>query len=146
MGTTKTFQTTREVDAPPSRVWEVLAEVERWSEWTASVSSIRRNDKGALAAGSRLVIRQPKLPPALWRITEVHEGRGFTSITGTPLVRVTANHVLEPKGTGTVVTLSIRFSGPLAGLVARITRGLNERYLALEADGLKKRVEESNRG
>jgi hypothetical protein len=36
------------------------------------------------------------------------------------------------------VTLSIEFSGPL---VARLTRGLNERYLALEANGLKARSE-----
>jgi len=38
-------------------------------------------------------------------------------------------------------TLSLEFSGPLGPLVARLTRGLNTRYLALEAQGLKKRAE-----
>ena len=37
--------------------------------------------------------------------------------------------------------LFLRFSGVLAGLLAYLTRGLNNRYLALEAKGLKERSE-----
>ena len=42
-------------------------------------------------------------------------------------------------GNGSRATLSIRFSGLLGPLFARLTRKLNERYLALEASGLKER-------
>ena len=42
---------------------------------------------------------------------------------------------------GSRVTLSLDFSGILGPLVARLTRGLNARYLALEAQGLKKHTE-----
>jgi hypothetical protein len=35
--------------------------------------------------------------------------------------------------------LSVRFAGLLGGLVARFTRELNERYLSLEAQGLRQR-------
>jgi hypothetical protein len=56
-------------------------------------------------------------------------------------VRVTARHWVEAFGEGSRAKLSLRFSGVLAGLFAYVTRGLNQRYLALEADGLKQRSE-----
>ena len=43
--------------------------------------------------------------------------------------------------TGSRVTVSLKFAGPLAGVVTRFSRGLTERYLALEAEGLKARAE-----
>jgi hypothetical protein len=58
-----------------------------------------------------------------------------------PGVRVTARHCVEGTVNGSRVTLSLDFSGPLGSLCARLTRGLNERYLALEARGLKNRAE-----
>ncbi len=91
--------------------------------------------------GSRARIRQPKLLPAVWRVTELEEGRAFTWVTRSPGVRVKARHHVEPTTHGARATLSLDFSGPLAPLVARLTRGLNERYLALEAEGLKARSE-----
>jgi hypothetical protein len=37
--------------------------------------------------------------------------------------------------------LSLRYEGLLGGLLARMTRGITNRYLAMEANGLKKRSE-----
>lgn len=130
-----------EIQAPPDRVWRVMSDFERWPEWTPTVTSIERLDRGPVAAGSRLRIRQPKLPPALWRLTEFEPGKGFTWVTGSPGIRVTARHWVEASGTGSRATLSLQFSGLLGPLVARLTRGLNEGYLALEAKGLKGRSE-----
>jgi hypothetical protein len=118
-----------------------MADVERWSEWTPSVTSIKRLDPGPLRPGTRLFIRQPKLPPALWRVVSVEEGNGFVSISSAPGVRVTANHFIESTPDGSRATLSIHFGGMLGGLVGRMIRGINERYLALEAKGLKERSE-----
>jgi hypothetical protein len=86
-------------------------------------------------------VRQPKLLPARWQVTEVEEARGFTWIMRGPGTLVTARHDVEGAGDRSRVTLSLDFSGFLGPLVARVTRGLNERYLALEAQGLKKRAE-----
>jgi uncharacterized membrane protein len=136
------FRIVVEIDAPPDRVWAVMRDVERWPEWTPTVTSVRRLDGGPLAVGSRVVIRQPKLPPARWRVTELDEaGRNFTWTTRGPGMRLEARHWVEDHGQRSRATLSIQFSGVLGPLFARLTRDLNERYLALEAEGLKERSE-----
>ena len=139
------FSTTVDINAPPERVWAVMVDVERWHEWTPSVTRIERLDTGPLAVGSRLRIHQPKLLPAIWRTTHFDEGRESTWVTHGPGVVVTARHWVEPREGGSRATLSVRFSGPLGLLVGRITKGLNTRYLALEAAGLKRRSELEDR-
>jgi energy-coupling factor transporter transmembrane protein EcfT len=74
-------------------------------------------------------------------VTELDEGRGFTWVTQGPGVRVTARHWVEANKGGSRVTLSLEFSGLLGPLIARLTRNLNERYLALEARGLREHSE-----
>src|SRR5436190_23834826 len=135
------IQTTIDIQVPRDRVWAAMCDIERWSEWTPTVISIRPLDPGPLAVGTRAIVRQPKLLPARWQVTEIEEGRGFTWITVGPGVLVTARHYIEGGASSSRVTLSLDFSGPLGTIVARLTRGLNARYLALEAQGLKKHVE-----
>lgn len=137
----KHFYSTSDIEAPPDRIWTALRDIDHWSEWTPTIRSIRRLDDGPLAVGTRAIVRQPKLLPARWRVTEIEEGRGFTWITVGPGVLVTARHYIEGGARSSRVTLSLDFSGPLGAIVARLTRGLNARYLALEAQGLKKHVE-----
>lgn len=137
------FSISVEIQASPDRVWAVLRDIERWPEWTPTVTSIQRVDCGPLAVGSRARIRQPKLPPAEWQVTELEEGRSFTWVTRRPGVRVTARHWIEAEGAESRTTLSLQFSGFFGPLVARLTRRLNQRYLALEAKGLRERIEGS---
>ena len=136
------FSITVDIRATPQRVWAVLSDVEGWPDWTASVRRVERLDAGPLAVGSRARIRQPKLLPAVWRITRIEKGSAFTWVTRSPGLLVTAHHVVERAPDGSRVTLSIRFNGLLAPLVAWLTRRLNNRYLALEGAGLKRRSEE----
>jgi uncharacterized protein YndB with AHSA1/START domain len=135
------FQTTINISAPAEVVWSVIADVERWPEWTPSVTSIRRLSRAALGVGERALIRQPKLPPAVWTVTAIEPGRSFTWKSGAPAMRVLAHHGVEPAGAESRATLSLTFSGLLGGLLARMTAGINRRYLALEANGLKRRSE-----
>ena len=133
--------TTIDIQAPPDRVWAAVRDVEHWSEWTPTVISIRPLDPGPLAVGNRAIVRQPKLLPARWQVTELEEGSGFTWIMRGPGVLVTARHSVEAAANGSRATLSLDFSGPLGPLCARLARGLNARYLAIESRGLKKRAE-----
>lgn len=137
------FSITVEIHAPPDRVWAVLRDIERWPEWTPTVTSIQRVNRGPLAVGSRARIRQPKLLPAVWQVTELEEGRSFTWVSRGPGVRVTARHWVEANGGGSRATLSLHYAGLLGPLFARLTRSLSECYLALEARGLKARSEGS---
>jgi uncharacterized membrane protein len=137
-----TFQTSIEIEAPTEIVWGVIRDVERWPEWTPTVTSVRRLDSGLLIVGSRARIRQPRLPRADWRVTVLEDGRGFTWVSASPGVRVTAHHWVEARAGGSRATLSVAFAGLFGSLVGRLTRTLNERYLRLEAEGLKRRSEE----
>jgi uncharacterized protein YndB with AHSA1/START domain len=133
------FGITVDIPIEPAHVWAVMSDIERWPEWTPTVHRLERLDHAPLAVGSRARIRQPRLPVAIWQVTELHEGRSFTWITRSPGVGVRATHAVEPVAGGTRATLALHFSGWLGPLVARLTRHLNERYLALEAQGLRER-------
>src|SRR5579883_243609 len=116
------LQATIDIEAPPDRVWAVMGDVERWSEWTPTVISIQQLDPGPLVVGVRAIVRQPKLLPARWQVTELEEGRGFTWITRRPGILVSARHTVERVANGSRVTLSLDFSGPLGALCARLFR------------------------
>jgi hypothetical protein len=56
-------------------------------------------------------------------------------------VRVLARHWIEPHAGGSRVTLSVQYGGLAGDVIGRLTASLNRRYIALEADGLKRRAE-----
>jgi uncharacterized protein YndB with AHSA1/START domain len=132
-----------DIAAPPERVWGVLTDVESWSEWTDTVSWVRRLDEGPLRTGSRARISQPRIPETEYVVTELEAGRSFTWEASGPGVLTTARHDVEPlPDGGTRVRLSVSQSGWLGSTVGRFYRGLTDRYLANEANGLKARCEE----
>src|SRR5215813_11464461 len=131
-----------DIQAPPNTVWAIWSDIERWSEWTASVTKIQKLVPGPLAIGLRACVRQPKLPVAIWRVTELEENRGFTWVSTSPGAHVTGIHALEPRVGGTRATMTLIFAGPLALLFGWLSRSLTQRYLQLEANGLKCRSEQ----
>ena len=135
------FSISIDIDAPADRVYEVMSAIERWHEWTASVTSIKRLDSGPFVVGSRAVIRQPRFPAALWTVTAIDKRRSFTWSNQGPGIKVMARHAVDAKGDRSKATLSLRYEGILGRLLARMTRGITNRYLAMEAKGLKARSE-----
>jgi hypothetical protein len=133
--------TTEVIAAPPDRVWEVMSDTERWHEWTPSVTSIRRLGSGSFRVGSRAIVRQPKFPPALWTVSTIEPGRGFIWTSVAPGLRVIAHHFVESGADGSRATLSIEYHGIFGGILGALTKRITERYLALEARGLKARSE-----
>ena len=120
-----------------------MTDVERWPEWTETVTSVTRLDEGPLNVGSQARLEQPKLPPTEYFVTELSSGRSFTWVARSPGVRTTARHDLEalPDG-GTRVRLGVEQAGPLGTVIGQLFfKGLTDRYLAAEAAGLKARSE-----
>ena len=138
------FQIETEINASAELVWATMRDVERWPEWTPTVTSVRLRTPPPLAVGSRVVIRQPKLPPALWRVGELDDSlRRFTWVNSALGVRVIATHFAVPFGERSRASFSLRFEGLFAEILGFATRKLNNRYLAMEAQGLKSRVEDT---
>ena len=134
--------TSIDVDADAARVWAIITDVERWPEWTDSVTSLHLLDPAPLRIGSRALIEQPRLPRTQWTVTSIDEGREFIWEAKGPGVHTVARHGVQPIDAGrSRATLSIDQQGWLGGLVARVYRGLTDRYLAMEAAGLKARSE-----
>lgn len=133
---------TVDIAATLDDVWAVLVDVERWPEWAASMVAVTRLDAGPFRLGSRVRVRQPRVPPARWAVTGFDPKRSFTWTATAPGLTTAADHELAPTGNGRVrVTLRLRRSGPMAALVDVLSRRLTERYVALEAEGLKRRCE-----
>ena len=139
--TRNTVSVTVDIGAPPEKVFAVLSDVERWPEWTSTMTSVQRLESGAFAVGSTAQVRQPGLRPAVWRVTELEEGRNFTWTARSPGLRMTAGHLIEPQGTGSCVTLSFELSGFMAPVASWLYSRLIERYITTESQGLKKRSE-----
>lgn len=138
---TMDFKVVVDINAPPDKVFEVMTDVERWPEWNSAVTSVRRMNDGPFVVGTKAQVRQPKLLPAIWQVTDIDRPRRFIWITRSPGVEVEAGHCVEADGAGSRVTLTLRFSGLLGRLASRIFGGLSQRYIATEAEELRKRCE-----
>jgi uncharacterized membrane protein len=136
------FKFVVEVAAPPFHVWETLLDIERWPQWTRTVTTAQRLDEGPLAVGSRTRLLQPKLLPAIWTVTELDpRQRLFTWTTGRPGIHIAGSHLVDRTDEGSRVTLSLTYSGLFGWLMARQLKRLNWDYLTAEAQGLKARCE-----
>jgi uncharacterized protein YndB with AHSA1/START domain len=136
------FETAVDVDATPTAVWEVLADVEKWPEWTTTMTSLTIQGGKSLAAGSVVRVDQPKIGPNDYLVTEFVPGASFTWSATTLGMVQTAEHVVAARdGGGSTVRLTFRMSGPMSGLVGRMAGKTVREYLATEAAGLKARAE-----
>jgi uncharacterized membrane protein len=135
-----------EIDAPATRVWDVFVDVERWAEWTASITSIVPLDGPGIEVGNRFEIRQPRFPKLVWEVTEVDPGRGWTWRQRSPGNTTLASHEVVAQGPErTLVRQRIDQRGPIGAVVGVLMRRLTRRYLELEAQGLKQRSEQVRR-
>jgi hypothetical protein len=91
------------ISAPAGHVWTVFTDVERWPEWTPSVVRVAMLDESpALASGTTVRIKQPRLPELTWVVTDLQLGRSWTWVAKSPGVTTTATHVIEAIDDGAV--------------------------------------------
>jgi uncharacterized membrane protein len=123
--------------ASPEDIWDLFVDVEHWPELTESITSVQRVDSGPLKLGSEAVIKQPRLQQARWKVTAIDPGRSFTWETHAPGVTPVGGHTVEPNDTGSTITLSLRQTGPLAGIVGWLVGARARRYLSMELEGFR---------
>jgi carbon monoxide dehydrogenase subunit G len=137
------YTVTTDIDATPQAVWQILADVEHWPEWTASMTSIDRLDDGPLAVGSRARVKQPKLPTADFVVTDLEPGASFEWTSKRTGMTSVGDHRISPRANGSEVKLTFRITGALAPVVSAFGRKLIRNYVDTEAAGLKRRAEAS---
>ena len=130
------------IDAPIDVVWKVFADVERWPTWTRSVTSVELID------GRDAPRRHGAHPPA----AAAHGRVDGDEVGARTIVDLDRNgpgcphgsdsHVLTSLGGTTLVEQVIVSRGPAGRLLAILWRSLTQRYLAMEAAGLKARCEQ----
>lgn len=143
-----TVQFSVEVDAPPTRVWEVTSDPANLPQWGRHIESVRVSD-GGLAAGVhyQVVMRFMALrstvgaeviewePPwrAVIKLTGLLEATVTTAIASLPFDRSVLRH-----------EISYRFRGPLGGIVARSIQAVGGSQLALKRGVLaqKRQIED----
>jgi hypothetical protein len=84
--------------------------------------------------GSRFDVEQPGLPRSTYEISVWRPGSGFTWVASAPGVRTAAGHELSAENGRTRLTLSVAWSGPLAGLVRLFLGAKVQRMVEQEAD------------
>ena len=136
------IQATSRSAGPPERLWELASDVERWGDRLPTVDAVRTLGSGPTRVGSRFEVRQPKLPKAVWEVTEWEPGRSFTWVSTSPGIRSTAVHSVREDGEGSRLDLSLEWSGLLSpvlrALIGRKARGMVE----LEAETFARLAEQ----
>ena len=132
------FDHSTTVNAPAERVWAVFSDVTHWPDWTPTVESVERLDEGELRVGARTRIRQPKLPVAVWEVTELKDGEYFEWVSRAPGIKTTGGHRVVSTPEGTVATATIIQEGPLGWLFGRLYAKLTRNYIQLETENLKR--------
>ena len=136
------FEKSIEIDASQQRVWDVLSDLEAWPQRIETVDTVELLTPAPLGKGSRVRLKQPKLPEATWDIT-VWDAPSYFEWTqkegGTTIV---AGHRVEALGEGRArLTLTIDMRGLLVPILGRFYKGLTNDYMNLEAEGMKRGAE-----
>lgn len=137
------YELTVTIAAPLRRVWEILTDVERMPEWTASMTEVRRLDDGPLSVGRRTRILQPKMRPLVWTVTDLARERSFVWTATTGGMLLTGGHYLTAGDGDVSARFTMRLSGGPAFLLGPLVKPRTRRYVRMEAEGLKRRCEES---
>jgi uncharacterized protein YndB with AHSA1/START domain len=138
-----TYRSAIDIDAPPELVWLVLMDVERWPEWTPTVTTAKRLETGMFRTGSNVRLKQPRMPETLWRVSSLTPQEAFTWTSSSRGVNTVARHVISAReGGGTRAEGHLRQTGPLGWFARLFFARMTKKYLEQESQGLKKRCEQ----
>ena len=100
--------------ASPDQVWSLMAEPERWHEWSPHVRGAIGLGSPEVRKGAVGVVRLLGVVPILAQILDKKPGRSWTWRVG-PMILV---HPVSPREEGCRVAVTIQAPGPLEALLA----------------------------
>ena len=131
-----------DIDAPQQRVWDLLSDIERWPQRIATVETVELLTPAPLTKGSRVRLKQPKLPEGTWDITIWDAPTYFEWTQKTSGTTSVAGHRVEALGDGrSRLTLTLDMRGLLIPIIALFYKKLTNDYMNLEAEGMKREAE-----
>jgi len=135
------FEESIEIDAQQQRVWDVLTDFEAWPRHIETVNVVELLTPAPLAAGSRILLKQPKLGEGTWEVTVWDAPSYFEMRQKSGGITSVAGHRVELLEEGrSRLTLSLDMRGLLIPFVW-FFRGLTKRYMTTEAQGIKRAAE-----
>ena len=136
------FERSIEINASQQRVWEVISDLEAWPQRLETVDSVELLTPAPLAKGSRVRLKQPRLADAIWDVKIWDAPAYFEWTQKTSAMTNIAGHRVEALGDGRArLTLTLDMRGPLSPLTGLLYKGLTNRYMGIEAEGMKRAAE-----
>jgi uncharacterized membrane protein len=136
------FEQSIDIDAPQQRVWDVLSNLEAWPQRIETVDVVELLTPAPLGAGSRVRLKQPKLPDGTWEVTAWDSPSYFEYRQRSGGVTSVAGHRVEALEEGrSRLTLTLDMRGLMVPVVAVFWKGLTNRYMTIEAQGMKRAAE-----
>jgi hypothetical protein len=132
------FEESIDIDAQQQRVWDVLSDLEAWPRRIDTVDVVELLTPPPVAQGSRILLKQPKLPEGTWDITVWDAPSYFELRQKSGGVSSVAGHRVEVLDGGrSRLTLSMDMQGLAVPVIGLFYKGLATRYMSLEAQGMK---------
>ena len=91
------FEHTIDINASPAQVWNILADVARWTDWTPTVKSFEWLEGDRLAVGAKARLDLDGAGKGIWTVTSLDEGRSFAWANDTMGVHTVAGHVVDAR-------------------------------------------------
>jgi hypothetical protein len=136
------FEQSIDIDARKQRVWDVLCDLEAWPQRIETVDVVELLTPAPLGEGSRVRLKQPKLPEGIWEVTVWDAPSYFEYRQQSGGVTTVAGHRVEVLEEGrSHLTLTLEMRGLLVPVFGRIYRDLTNRYMTIEAQGMKRAAE-----
>jgi uncharacterized membrane protein len=136
------FEKSIDIDAGQQRVWDVLSDLEGWPNHIETVDSVQLLTPAPVTQGSLLRLKQPKLPEGEWLVTVWDAPSYFEYRQESGGVTIDAGHRVEALAEGrSRLTLTLDMRGFLVPVVGLFYKGQTNRYMTLEAEGMKRAAE-----
>jgi uncharacterized membrane protein len=136
------FEQSIDIDASQQRVWDVLSDLEAWPRRIETVDVVELLTPTPVGEGSRVRLKQPRLPEGTWEVTVWDAPSYFEWRQKSGGVTSVAGHRVEALEEGrSRLTLTLNMRGLLVSIVALFYKGLTNRYMTIEAQGMKRAAE-----